>query len=766
MLKVSMRLARPLFLLAILVILAGVGTTYYGRLKQQVAAAPPKPKPLEPGTLATSRSFRHTQTTDGKPKLTIRAEDFREVQGKQELTGVELDIYHKDGKQYDHVKSAQAEFDMGQGILYSEGEVEITRGVPVDGPASGRLMTIHSSGVRVESKTGKASSDRPSTFQFDRGDGKAVGVDYDPNTRDLKMRSQVELIWRGSNPKTVPMKVEAGEVSYKEREMKVYLSPWSKLTRDTMALNAGPAVVTLVDGAIKLVETTNAHGTDQRPGRNLEYAANHLTLDFNDNNQITKITGVEQARLVSTAETAVTTMTSDRITLFFDTSGDDSVLQAALAEGHSVAESKPVPKAGAELADTRILKSDTIHTKMRAGGQQIESVETRSPGTIEFIPNREGQPHRWVNGEHIAIAYGEKNLIQSYRSSGVSTRTEKPKQKNAKEPPPPQLTWSKEMLATFQPNSTQLAKLEQWNEFRYQEGDRRAKADRAVLDQPNNRMDLTGGARVWDTSGSSDADKISLDQKSGDINAEGNVSSSRMPDKSKKDSSAGGGMLAEDEPMHARAQKMRATDNSRQIRYEGKAVLWQGANRLEADIVEVDRDDNLLKAHGHVVNQLLDKAEGDKDDGKSKPNSPKKPGAAPAARVFTIVRAPEFEYDDDEKIAHYKGGATLERTGMKVKAREIVAYLRSDADDSSLDHAFADGQVEIVQTAPGRVRNGTSEHAEYYVDEDKVILEKGQPQFVDSLRGTTRGEKLTWFSKDDRLLVNGVPAKSVLHRKK
>jgi hypothetical protein len=54
------------------------------------------------------------------------------------------------------------------------------------------------------------------------------------------------------------------------------------------------------------------------------------------------------------------------------------------------------------------------------------------------------------------------------------------------------------------------------------------------------------------------------------------------------------------------------------------------------------------------------------------------------------------------------------------------------------------------------------------VDEDKVVLSEGRPKFVDSLRGTTVGEKLTWYSKDDRLLVNGVeaqPAKSVLHRK-
>ncbi len=751
-----MRKIRPVILLAILAIVAGVSATYYARLKQQAGSAPEKPKALAPGTIATSHAWTYKQTSNGKTAITVHAEDLQEVQGKQELTGVELDIYHKDGNEYDHVKCAKAEFDMAEGVLYSDGEVEITRGVPVDQPPKGRLMVIKSSGVRVESKTGKATTDRPATFQFDRGEGKSVGVNYDPEARELVMRSQVELIWRGADRKAPPMKVEAGAVSYKEREGKVFLSPWSKLTRESMSLNAGPAVVTLSDGVIQLVETQQARGTDQRPGRNLEYAANQLTINFDGNNQIQKITGVDQARLVSTQDTAITTMTSDRVVMDFDTSGEDSILQNALATGRSVVESKPVPVKGAGLADTRILKSETIRTKMRAGGQEIESVETDSAATIEFIPNRPELPHRWMNGDRVAIAYGSKNQIQSFRSTNVSTRTEKPRAKDAQEAPPAELTWSKDLLATFKPNSSQLVKLEQWNSFRYEAGDRHAKADRAVLDQPENQIDLSGSARIWDPSSSADADKIHLDQKSGDVIADGNVSSSRLPDKKKQDS---GGMLSQDEPLHARAKKMRSTDNNQSIRYEGSAVLWQGANRLEADVVEIDRENGLLKAHGHVVSQLLDKAA----------DSSKKSATNHAARAFTVVRAPELEYSDEMRVAHYKGGASLDRPEMKVKAREIRAFLRDNTDDSSLDHAFADGHVEIVQTAPGRVRNGTSEHAEYYTDEEKVILEGGSPQFVDSLRGTTRGEKLTWFSQDDRLLVNGIeskPVKTVIHRKK
>ena len=402
-----------------------------------------------------------------------------------------------------------------------------------------------------------------------------------------------------------------------------------------------------------------------------------------------------------------------------------------------------------------------------------------------------------MNGERIAIAYGPKNQIQSFRSNAVTTRTEKPKEKDAKQAPAPELTWSNTIQATFQPNSSQIAKLEQQGNFRYEEGDRHAKANRAALDQANNRIDLIGSARVWDSTGSADADKIVMDQMSGDFSAEGNVSSTRMPDKSNNKDSQGGGMLSEDEPLHGRAAKMVSTDNNLHIRYEGHAVLWQGADRLEADVVDIDRDNSLLKAHGHVLSQLLDKAK-DKDDsdskkgGKGDPSAkaaPAKAGPAgavaaqsstghstsfsaspsatsKAARVFTIVRAPDLDYDDNKRIADYKGGVTLERTNMKVKAREIRAFLRNDSNDSSLDHAFADGAVEVVEIVPARTRNGKAEHAEYYPDEDKVILEGGKPQFVDSVKGTTQGDKLVYFSSEDRLLVNGVPAKSVLHRKK
>lgn len=758
-----MRRFGPLIVLAILFILGSVGATYYARLKQLASAAPARPNRLPEGTAGTAQDWTYTKTQDGRKIVYIRAKGLEQVEGKMRLTGVELHIFSKDGQKYDLVRSASAEFDEKGNELYSDGNVEITMGVPADkpddDPPSGRLMSIQSSGVHFDSKTGRSNTDRPASFSFDRGEGKCVGAEYDPSSRELHMKSAVQLTWHGTNPATKPMHIETNDLLYKENDGKVFLSPWSKLVRDTLTLNAGPAVVTLNKGVIQLVETSHAQGTDHQQKRNLDYAADQLTIQFDNDNQVQKITGTQNARLVSTADSGATTLTTDRVDMDFDTSTKDSILKTAVATGHSVAESKPVVKSGSPPA-ARILRSDVITTKMREGGEEIDSVETGGPGSLEFVPSAPDQPHRWMNGDRIWIAYGPHNQIDTFRSVNVSTKTVKPKPANAKETPAPALTWSKDMLVHFQPNSSQIDKLEQTHDFRYEEGDRKAKSDRAVLDQARNTIDLTGGARVWDPTGSADAEHIILDQKSGDFTAIGNVRSTRMPDQKKDQSSAG--MLSQNEPLHGLARKMTSTDSNLKIRYEGNVVLWQEANRLTADVVDIDRDDEVLKAHGNVVSQLMDKKDQDKGSGNAASHAAQAP-------VFSIVHAPDLVYTDEDKVAFYKGGVLLDRGTTKVRSRELKAYLRNDGKDSSLDHAFADGAVQIVQTAPDRTRTGTSEHAEYYVDQDKVVLEGGQPKFVDSMRGTTQGKQLIWFSNDDRLLVNGAvgqPAQSHLRRKK
>jgi lipopolysaccharide export system protein LptA len=758
---------RPVLLLAIVALVGLVGSSYYSRVQKRAGHAASVPAALPENTAATAHRWSWTNTVKGRPTTTISAGNMRQVRqpNRFALDDVELRIFDKEGDKYNLVKCAKADFDTATEEMFSDGEVEITMNVPKDAPPAGKLLSIHSSGIHFLTKTGKALTDRAVSFSFDRGEGVAVGAEYDPQTRELHLMSQIHLTWRGSNPKAPPMNIEAGDVRYRESESKVYLSPWTKMTRDTLSMQGGATVVSLDQGAISKVESENAKGTEKQAARTLDFAADHMVMNFDDG-QVNRISGQQNARLVSRTANGETRVTTDHIDMDFDVvrkgEHSESVLKQALASGNSVVESHPVASPG-HPAQNRILKSDFIAMTMRAGGDELESVETRSPGSLEFVPTVASQSHRYLTGERMWITYGAHNQIQSFRAVNVTTRTENPKHANAKQPPPPVLTWSKSLNAAFDPKTNDLAHLEQGDQFRYESGDRRATANRADLDQVKNVIRLEGAARVWDSTGSTTATNIVMNQKDGSMIADGDVNSTRLPDKKAQPS----GMLSADEPVHARARHMESQDNSRRIRYEGNAVAWQGGDRLQADVIEIDRTKNTLHARDNVVSELLDRADDEKTRaGKKKDQAP----------VFTVVHAAEMIYTDKDHVARYTGGATLRRPNLTVKGEEVIAYLRNEnakADGSkpdpaataaapakndsgsSLDHAVASGNVNIVSVSPLRTRTATSEYAEYFEDEGKVILTKGNPQLVDSIRGTTRGAELTWFSKNDRLLVNG-----------
>lgn len=734
-----MRGTRGLLLLAIALILAGVGTTYYRQKRTQTRQAPPPPKALPAGVEAAARDWQWSRNTGSRPVVEVRARNFRQLQDPErtELEKVELRLYHQDGREYDRVRSAHAIFDPARGTLYSGGDVEITMGMPAQGPP-GRLVFIRSSGVTFDSQTGKASTDRLARFTFDQGQGKAVGASYDPSTRELHMRSEVELHWRGRGPKSRPMKLEAGEVIYKEADAVVMLSPWSRLTRENAVLDAAGAVVTLRDGAIRDVEAKQARGSDRYPARQLDYAADQLWMTFTPQGEIEKLTGEGNARLVSTAAGARTTVSTDRVDLEFEAGAEESVLRKALATGKSTLESQPLPRAGVAPSETRILRSEVITLAMRPGGKEIEQIQTEAPGELEFLPNRPGQRHRVLKGERLWISYGPENRIHSFRAVDVATRTD------AAPPGPPVETTSRDLTAEFDPKTGQLTQLEQWNDFRYQEGPRHARSLRAVLEEARHLITLESAARVWDAGGSVSANRILMDQTSGDVTAEGKVVSTHLPERKGKSSA----MLSHEESTEAQADRMTTSERRRRIVYEGHAVLRQGANRLRAHRIEIDRAAGRLLAQGQVESQLADKP---------------KTGAR-RAPSFVVVQAGQLVYTEEDRLAHYSGGVRLSRAGVDVRAEEIRAFLREAEADASLDRAHAAGRVEILHTEAGRSRRATAEQADYYVAEERIVLRGGEPSLADSARGHTRGRQLTWFVNDDRLLVDGFETQPALSR--
>jgi lipopolysaccharide export system protein LptA len=756
-----MRGTRWLLLVAIVAILSGLGFTYRARKRILRAQSPPTPQALADDLNATAQNWSYTETNSNHTTFHITAEDFREVKdsSRVELKKVELKLFDKTGKTYDLVKSAAATYFKAEHRFYSEGDVEITLAIPKDGPPKHTLISIKSSGVSFDTSSGQADTDRASSFAFENGTGSATGAFYDPGTRVLNLKNDVKLDWKPVGPHAKPMKIEAGTLYYREAESEIWLKPWGRLTRDTTVVEGQDATIKLQDAGeghktLHTIEATKAHGSDSYPKRKIQYAAEHLLVNFNDDGQAEKIVGDGGAQLVATSESAETSIAARHVDLNFDGQTDENVLTSVAGEGGAVVTSKPLPVPGRPLGEAHVLRSEKLDMKMRPGGREIETVVAQAPGTLEFLPNLPTQRHRTLTGKDMLIAYGPQNRVESFRAVDVRTQTD-PTAEEKKRNRVTSVTTSKVMDARFDPKTGQMSSIDQTGDFTYEEGDRKARAAKGSLDGAHNLIVLDTGARMADATGGTTADRIRMDQRTGDFTAEGNVSSTRMPDKDKKKNSE---MLSGDEPLHAQARKMDSANHNKKLHYEGNVLMWQGANRIQADVIDLDRDKHTLVADGNVVTNLWEE-----------PKDPQKKKTA--VPVLTEVRAPHLVYTEADHQAVYTGGASLKRPNLQVQSRQIRAFLSADSGaDSRLEKAFADGDVHLVQTSKGVTYNGSSEHAEYYTDEQKVILLGGTPKMVDSRGQTTVGPGgLTYYADDGRLIGNGSesqPANSLLKRKK
>jgi lipopolysaccharide export system protein LptA len=802
-----MRGTRWLILLAIVAILGGAG--YFYRLDTRLARerTPKQPPMLSPDTNSTAVDYEYGQSTAGKTNYSVKAKSYRQIRDtpNYELEGLELHLTEKDQQHYDLIKSAKAEFNQSEGRMFSDGEVEITLDVPLEGKPAHQLTTIKSSGVTFDSKTGKASTSREADFTFENGDGKSTGAAYDPQTHELHLTGGAVMNMRGQGKHSQVMHVEAGEIIYREAGSIVTLTPWSRMTRAETTIDAGLSVLVLKDKLVQAIDSQNVHGVDKYPDRELHYSADGVHVAYDDDGNVKNISGVGHAHVHQEGAGGMTDTTSEWASLDFVPGDTQSILSHVVATKGVVIRSRPAPDKAGKRAEDRVLKSENVEINMRSGGKEIANMRTHGPGTVEFFPNAPDQHHRLMTGEEMNINYAAKNVVKDFSTTNASTLTyaaagTKPKAgASGAKVEAPGKTSSRTLAATFDAKG-QLATMKQTGNFVYEDGDRHAKAATASLDQQANTMDLETEARIWDSNGTTDADKIHLIQKTGDYVADGHVMTSHVPDQSTGDKKKPSGeMLDGDENIQGSAPHMSSANHNKLVHYEGGSVLWQGGDRIEAREIDIDREKHILSATGKVATQFQDDDKNkdknkDKDDGKDNGKEkdkkststggtaivkvsvsvPLNPPAPPSALppVYTIVSSDKLIYTDADRMAHYTGNVILNRPGLNVKSMDLRAYLnpKDSGEDSRLNHAIGDGKVEIVESRPDRQRIGKGEHGEYITKEDKVILRGNLADLYDSIKkDDSHGTELTYYTSDDRLLIVGAPTKLVtshLQRKK
>jgi lipopolysaccharide export system protein LptA len=132
------------------------------------------------------------------------------------------------------------------------------------------------------------------------------------------------------------------------------------------------------------------------------------------------------------------------------------------------------------------------------------------------------------------------------------------------------------------------------------------------------------------------------------------------------------------------------------------------------------------------------------------------------------ITAARLTYADNERLARFEGGVTVHGADGTLTARQVDVYLRpatsttgaatkpanfsmSAAGPSQLDRIVAVGNV-VVQQAN---RRATGQRLVYTAADEKSVMTGGPPSIFDAEHGTITGSSLTFYTRDDRVLVEG-----------
>jgi lipopolysaccharide export system protein LptA len=306
---------------------------------------------------------------------------------------------------------------------------------------------------------------------------------------------------------------------------------------------------------------------------------------------------------------------------------------------------------------------------------------------------------------------------------------------------PTQQSQADRLDALFDVGTQTLREVRQTGNFKYRDGNQQASADDAHFDTQSQTVLLLGHPQVWDPNSRVRSEKISVDMRTNTSTGEGKVQATHLQ------SPAPGATPPATPPLptNVLADKMVARRQSQTIHYEGHVRAWQGTNVLESSALDVYRTQKRVSSGLQVVTSFLQPA--------IVSNEHRNASHSTGGTRPVTVHADFLDYFDQGRRARYHGNVRMVTEGTAMQSDQLDVYFAQGdtLESSEVERAEADGHVRV--TEPGRV--GSGNHGEYFAGPGKIVLTGGQPSLVDEEKGSTTGQRLTFFIHDDRLFVDG-----------
>jgi len=453
---------------------------------------------------------------------------------------------------------------------------------------------------------------------------------------------------------------------------------------------------------------------------------------FNESHQLSKAVATGGAYSRSLGPDPAREASADNIEAAFVDGPRGSVIDSLKAGPSAVIKMHAPAAANVRVNPTeRELTADEVTMQFFPDGRNIKLADAVGSAVMTITPVRavRGADKKTIRAPRMnAIFFDEGNRVKSFTATdGVRVELEALLANSR----PLRVTTSKTARADFLEDSQDIDHVSQDGNFKYNEGDRNALADRAVYDGQNEVLNLRGKRpMVWDAKGRTQADEIDYDRGRDETHARGDVRTTYYSRESSNDSTP---FKNTKSPIFITSERADARNEDGVAVYTINARGWQDDNFVKADRIELYQDDQRMVAIGNVESALY-QVKRETSPGKRE----EVPGFATAERMT---------YSDTDRKVHYEGSVKARQGTDRIDASAVDVYLKQDVNE--VDHMNAEGNVVLTQ--PGR--RGVGDKLAYSSDDGRAVLSGRAARVDDVEKGSTMGSQLTFYSHDDRVSV-------------
>jgi lipopolysaccharide export system protein LptA len=704
-------------------------------------APPPAPRDVE----RQSSGLTFSKVDGTRTIFTVQASKSTDFKGQDAslLEEVRITVFGKNGDRHDVIHTHSCQYAKADGGVQCNGDVQMElqtaadaeriRGHSSDVP---NIIRVETRGVTFEKATGRAQTVQPVKFMFPNGSGEGVGAVYLSEQGQLRIVRDVLLKLDASSLSNDKARKDAAaaEVDIQGSSLEFGKTTRSLLfygpvtaTTASQQLTAGELFVTL-DPAFRAQTLIARPGPlAQTPevllrssGGNSKLHADKLTSELSPGGWIIKI--LADGNVDGVAPNGGLRAEHGEMEMW------PRVNQARLltVNGNVRLQSHD-PKTGLQ----RNLETELLQLSFTGGqlGQQnrVQHGETLARGTIAWTDPAASRSK--LTADRLALDFGATGKAQQLIAKGAVQTERELKGK------PLQTANSTNGLVQME-QSGEWSKIILQGNVHLKEGDQNGEAQQAVFARGTQTAVLTGLAMARDASSETHAAKITFNQGTGDIFAEGNVRSTDL-------SPRGNTIQLAPLPTNLSSEHLKANSKTGGALYSGHARMWQGASVLEADSIELMRDTREVYAVGNVRAVFPQAAD-------SQSLQKKQP-------ALWHISAGTLTYWETENRAKLEQNVVVQSVDQRMRAPVLELFFTHEAvgkqgtpGPAQISRALGTGGVMVEEGD----RRATAEQGVYTAEDQKFVLSGGNPTLYDAQEGTTRGRQLTFHIADDTIIVD------------